>query len=259
MAGLDPIKLAKIIHPKITRIRNGIEELRYYRFRGGKWYGGIATGDVVGCNLRCKFCWSWRYSFFTDKGRFCSPMYAYDKLLWIAKSRGYRFVRLSGGEPTIAWSHLVKLLELMEETGLVFILETNGLLIGYDEKYAKALAGFGNLVVRVSFKGTTPEEFERLTGADGSFYEYQFRSLVNLMNSGFEPGREFYPAAMLSFSNERNIEEFMKKLENIHPFLKESLDVEYVILYPHVEELMKRNSLKPFKSYKPRDIPDSLV
>jgi uncharacterized Fe-S cluster-containing radical SAM superfamily protein len=23
---------------------------------GGRWYGGIATADCVGCNLRCVFC-----------------------------------------------------------------------------------------------------------------------------------------------------------------------------------------------------------
>ncbi|MEM0355445.1 MAG: radical SAM protein [Desulfurococcaceae archaeon] len=259
MAGLNPIKISQMIYSKITRIRGGVEELRYYRFRGGKWYGGIATGDVVGCNLRCKFCWSWRYSFYTDKGLFYSPMYVYNKLCEIARSRGYRYVRLSGGEPTIAWNHLIKLLELMEDSGFIFILETNGILLGYNENYAKELAGFNNVVIRVSFKGTTPEEFEYLTGADSSFYEYQFKSLINLMNSGLKPGRDFYPAVMLSFSPEKNIELFIEKLEEIDPVFRNSLDVEYVILYPHVIELLKKNSLKPLKAFKPENIPDFLV
>ncbi|MEM4889814.1 MAG: molybdenum cofactor biosynthesis protein MoaA, partial [Thermosphaera sp.] len=68
MPGLDPFKLTTIAEKQVTRLRNGVLERRYYRFRGGRWYGGIATGDVVGCNLRCKFCWSWRYSFYGNKG-----------------------------------------------------------------------------------------------------------------------------------------------------------------------------------------------
>jgi len=31
---------------------------KYYKFRGGRWYGGIAAADCIGCNLKCTFCWS---------------------------------------------------------------------------------------------------------------------------------------------------------------------------------------------------------
>lgn len=48
MPGFDPFKLSSIVYRGVARIRDGLEERRYYRFRGGRWYGGIATGDVVG-------------------------------------------------------------------------------------------------------------------------------------------------------------------------------------------------------------------
>jgi uncharacterized Fe-S cluster-containing radical SAM superfamily protein len=32
---------------------------KYYRFRPARFYGGIATADCLGCNLRCAFCWAW--------------------------------------------------------------------------------------------------------------------------------------------------------------------------------------------------------
>ena len=259
MAGLDPFKLSRIVYEKVTRIRGGVEELRYYRFRGGRWYGGIATGDVVGCNLRCKFCWSWRYSYYTDKGFYQRPEEVFEKLVRIADKRGYRYVRLSGGEPTIAKNHLLELLRLFDNTRYIFILETNGLLLGYDEKYVEKLANYHNLVVRVSFKGTTPEEFEYLTGADKKYYEYQFRALENLLDKGFEPGREFYVAAMLSFSPEENIRLFLKRIAEIHPVLAEEIDEEYVILYPHVIDLLKKNKLKPYIAYKPNGIPEFMI
>ncbi|RLG64522.1 molybdenum cofactor biosynthesis protein MoaA, partial [archaeon] len=46
---------------KLKRIQRivckGIKR-KYYRFRSGKWYGGIATADCCGCILKCIFCWS---------------------------------------------------------------------------------------------------------------------------------------------------------------------------------------------------------
>ncbi len=259
MPGLDPIKLSEIVYHGVARIRDGVEERRYYRFRGGRWYGGIATGDVVGCNLRCKFCWSWRYSFYTDKGYYQSPMRVYEKLVGIAYKRRYRFVRLSGGEPTITMKHLCSLLDLLDGEKLIFILETNGLLLGYYRDYAECLAGYNKVVVRVSFKGTTPEEFEKLTGARREFYEYQFKALENLLDAGLKPGVQVYPAVMLSFSPEENIQLFIDRLRSIHPALAQEIDPEYVILYPHVVWLLKKNGLKPLKAYRPNGIPEFMI
>ena len=50
----DPIELTK----KIEKIVSKNNEKKYYRFRPTGFYGGIATADTVGCNIRCKFCWS---------------------------------------------------------------------------------------------------------------------------------------------------------------------------------------------------------
>jgi len=50
----DPIELSK----KIESIVANCDFKKYYRFRPTGFYGGIATADTVGCNLRCKFCWS---------------------------------------------------------------------------------------------------------------------------------------------------------------------------------------------------------
>jgi uncharacterized Fe-S cluster-containing radical SAM superfamily protein len=259
MPGLDPFKLAELVEKQVTRWREGVLERRYYRFRGGRWYGGIATGDVVGCNLRCKFCWSWRYSYYGDKGWFESPSSAFQKLVSIATRCKYKYLRLSGGEPTIGFQHLVDILKLVEDTKFYFILETNGLLIGRSSNYAKELSRFHRVIVRVSFKGCTPEEFELLSGADRSFYEYQFKALENLYNQGFKPCEEFYPAVMLSFSTEDSYRLFKRRLLEIHPSLPECIDEEYVILYPHVKELLRRNKLQPRIAYDPSGIPEFMI
>lgn len=259
MKGINPIELTEVVRRWATKEAGGVEERRYYRFRGGRWYGGIATGDVVGCNLRCKFCWSWRYSHSLDKGFFCSPQQVFERLIDIASAKGYRYLRLSGGEPTLSWSHLLKLLKLVSETDYVFIVETNGILIGYDRRLAQDLANFGNVVVRVSFKGTSPEEFHMLTGAEKQFYELQFKALENLLEGGMKPGEDFYPAVMLSFSSEESYREFRRRLSSIHPALVESIDEEYVIMYPHVIEILSRFGLRPRTYVKPDGVPDFMV
>ena len=260
MPGLDPIKLSEIIEKQVTRETSRGVERRYYRFRGGKWYGGIATGDVVGCNLRCKFCWSWRYSFYSDRGFFESPDMVFNKLVSIASRSKYKYMRLSGGEPTIGFKHLLQLLNRVEETKYTFILETNGLLIGWSREYAAKLANYNNLVVRVSFKGTTPSEFEHLTGARSEFYEYQFKALENLHDEGLKPCRDYYPAIMLSFSTlEGGYNLFKKRVAMLHPLLVECIDEEYVILYPHVKKLLEMNKLTPRIAYDPSNIPGFMI
>jgi Predicted Fe-S oxidoreductase len=259
MPGLDPFKITSIIEKQVTRMRNGEPERRYYRFRGGRWYGGIATGDVVGCNLRCKFCWSWNYSYYGEKGWFETAVSAFNKLASIANKNKYKYLRLSGGEPTIGVEHLYKLLDLVEDTKYIFILETNGLLIGKNQDYAKKLVGYSKLTVRVSFKGCTASEFEYLTGADSVFYEYQFKALENLYAQGARPCNDFYPAVMLSFTNDESYRIFKKKLAEIHPSLLNCIDEEYVILYPHVKNLLRKNKLIPRVAFDPSGVPDFMI
>ncbi|MBO3769282.1 MAG: radical SAM protein [Candidatus Brockarchaeota archaeon] len=257
----NPLELTERVREFAIRIRpDGLEERRYYRFRGGLWYGGIATGDVVGCNLRCGFCWSWREaSHRMSKGFLCKPDEVFRRLVSIAEKHKYKLVRLSGGEPTISKNHILRLLELFQNTDFTFILETNGILIGSDNDYAKELSQYSNLIVRVSIKGSSREEFHILTLADPVFFEYQLKALKNLVDAGLEPGRRVYPAVMLSFSTSETYENLKARLADIHPKLSREIDEEYVILYPHVVELLKSRGLNPKIAYKPEGIPVSMI
>lgn len=44
-----------------------------------------------------------------------------------------------------------------------------------------------------------------------------------------------------------------------HPQLPEEIDEEYVILYPHVVELIRRRGLKPKIAYRPNGVPDFMI
>lgn len=234
----DPIQVANELKEKVTEGN----KRRYYRLaRGGNWYGGISTADCCGCNLRCVFCWSNFPRDNPDKcGKFYSPSEVFNALISCAKLRGYKQLRISGNEPTIAKEHLLELLTLVDKTDYTFILETNGTLI--DRDFAKALSKFHNLVVRVSIKGTTPEEFSRLTGAVKEGFELQIRALENLI----EADVECWPAIVLSFSPAENYQKLKKLIKGISP--KIEIEEEQIFLLPHIERRLKEAGIKPFYS-----------
>ena len=171
----DPLELSK----KIEKIVVESNLKKYYRFRPTGFYGGIATADTVGCNLRCKFCWSsnsvWNAR---NTGEFYPAEAVANTLQSIADKKGYHQLRISGGEPTIGKQHLINVLENIKTT-YAFILETNGILLGYDKKYVEDLSVFDNLHVRVCLKGLDSEEFSLFTGAEKGF-EYQLKALQYL-------------------------------------------------------------------------------
>lgn len=248
----DPIVLGE----KVSQIVVRGEERKYYRFRGGRWYGGIATADCVGCNLRCKFCWSWRIrDNYVKIGKFYNPEKVASIITSIAQRRGYRLVRISGGEPTLSRNHILKVIEEIESRNLYFILETNGIMIGYDKTYARDLSKYSRIHVRVSLKGTTREEFSYLTGAKPEFFDYQIKALEHLLNYNVSCN----PAVMLSFSSDENMRSLISRLREIDKVLIDEFEPEYVFLYPHVIELMKKYGLKPRKAYYPNEIPSELI
>ncbi len=247
----DPIILAKQTEALVIRGR----ARRYYRLaRGGRWYGGIATADCCGCPLRCSFCWSGKPRDHPDKvGKFYQPEEVFQALSSCARRNGYRQLRLSGNEPTLGKEHLLSLLHLVDESPFHFILETSGVLI--DEEYARELAGFRNLHVRVSLKGTNPGEFSLLTGAPEENFSRQLGALKNLT----EAGVSCHPAVMLSFSPKDNFPGLKDELRKISPNLLEEIEEEYLISYPHVKERLIERGLNPLIAYGPDGIPRELI
>ncbi len=194
----DPIELAKETEKIVTRRGDGLER-KYTAFYSVPVYRGIATGYAVGCCLRCIYCWSdWSRDFPELFGEFYSPNEAAKRLFkaaeegithsdyWRERYPKIYKLRLSGCEPTIGMNHLLELLEyVMDSDYPLFILETNGILLGYNRSFVKKLAEFKRkLYVRVSFKAATPEGFTKRTGAIGKYYKLPFKALKYLLDEG---------------------------------------------------------------------------
>jgi uncharacterized Fe-S cluster-containing radical SAM superfamily protein len=228
----NPIKLSE----KTEKIVSNGNLKKYYRFRPTLFYGGIATADTVGCNLRCKFCWSGN-SVWNAKniGKFYKPEQVANTLYEIAYKKGYRQLRISGGEPTIGKKHLIQLLEKMKSE-FYFILETNGILLGADKRYVSELYRFNNLHIRVCLKGCNPKEFSMLTGALEESFEYQIKALEHLRDIGMS----FNMALVTTLKAEKK--ELHDKLANMN--LKHiMIEEEEIKLYPTVRKRLRDEGL----------------
>lgn len=185
----DPLELAELTESKVIR-----EDARKYTaFYCTSVYGGISTGYTVGCCLRCIYCWASPSRDYPERyGRLTTAAHASGRLMGNARKRTIRRVRISGGEPTIGKTHLLSLLRCVQKSGLLFMLETNGILLGADEAYVAALARFSNVHIRVCIKAGTAEGFQSRTGALGEFYKLPFIALSYLKKKGLD----FHAAAM---------------------------------------------------------------
>lgn len=164
---INPIKLTKITQSKVCRNNSR----KFYRFRKTKFYGGCATADCLGCNLRCVYCWAQKKIWHPEKfGEYYSPRDVSKKLVKMDVS----LIRISGGEPTICKKNLFDLINLIPKN-TVYILETNGILL--NEDFIEDLSKFKNIYVRVSLKGIDEKTFENITGAERKFFNNQLNAL----------------------------------------------------------------------------------
>lgn len=207
----DPIELAK----RTEEIACRGSSRKYTAFYKVGVYGGISTGYTVGCCLRCIYCWvEWSRDFPEEHGGFYTPQQAFQNLVFHAKEKKVSKLRISGGEPPLCKGHLLQVLERVRFTNYLFILETNGILLGHDQNYAKELEQFGrNLHVRVSLKAGGAEGFQKRTGAVGKFYELPYMAIKNLK----ETKLEYHVACMsdprVMSSQERGV--MLEKLKEI--------------------------------------------
>jgi uncharacterized Fe-S cluster-containing radical SAM superfamily protein len=232
----DPLELAK----QTEQIVCDGNRRKYTKFSCPRMYGGIATGYACGCCLRCIFCWvHWSRDFPDKHGSFKSPDEVFNALSQMALKSRVDQLRISGAEPALGKSHLLSLLELVERSPFrLFILETNGLLIGADSEYAQEIARFKKVHTRVALKAGTPEAFTRKTGAKPGFFELPFHGIENLLIAG----ASCHVAAMSAdtrFMTEEERKSLFEQLDAIHPALVKNLEEEIVTAYPATRERLR--------------------
>ncbi|MHC4943202.1 MAG: radical SAM protein [Planctomycetota bacterium] len=233
----DPLDLAK----RTEEIVCEGDRRKYTKFSCQRFYGGITTGYTCGCNLRCIFCWvSWSRDFPERHGTLYSPKEVFQNLSKAARKKNVRQVRISGGESLIGRDHLLGLLERIEHSSFrVFILETNGILLGAEPDYVRELARFKKVHARIAIKAGTSEAYTRRTGATPESFGLPFKAIEHLL----EADMSFHVAAMTGDPrivtwDERNL--LFQRLREIHPATLHHLEEEVVSPYHNAKERLQR-------------------
>ncbi|MEM2083065.1 MAG: radical SAM protein [Nitrososphaerota archaeon] len=242
----DPLELARITEEIVTRKGPEGIERKYTNFYSVPVYRGIATGYAVGCCLRCIYCWSdWSRDFPDKLGKFYSPKEVALRLFKAAEegivySSYWRKIipkvnklRLSGCEPTIGKEHLLAVLGFIKELKYpLFILETNGIILGSDRDYVKKLAEFKDkLYVRVSFKAATPEGFTMRTGALGKYYDLPFKALKYLLDEGIDARAAAMTDPQVMLKEERKL--LIQMLDETDPKANYNRTLEEEVIDPY--------------------------
>ncbi len=133
------------------------------------------------------------------------------------------------------------LIEVIKGVGSRFILETNGLVLGYSPKLACSLNNL-NVAVRVALKGWDERSFEIITGADGEYFRYQIDALKELINESIN----VWPAVMYDVFGEKGVLKIREKLSGIGI---ERIEFEHLERYPFVITNLRKKGIKtlPFE------------
>ncbi len=131
------------------------------------------------CNLRCIHCW-------VDAGNHNFVGIKFEEvqeLLEQAMNRGLKHIRFTGGEPTIMWETLVKIIEYTKDRNIAYDMETNLTLVAKEkleflQKY--------NVSLSVSVNGVTAEEHDAFSGCPGAF-DKTIAALKLMKNMGYMP------------------------------------------------------------------------
>ena len=228
--GYDPIALAAATEKVVVR---GNQRKYVQLGRRLRFYGGSISATEVGCNLRCKFCFSDKPVWKPGRvGKFYTPQAVFDGLDRAAQKYNTKIISASASEGTIGQQHLMELLALVDQSEYTYVLETNGMILGTDSQYVRALKRFKNLHVRVSMKGCNSEEFHKLTGAKKSAYDLPFKALEMLIQEGISCNA----CLSVSFSDDEAIKVTKRRLYELWPGLLKSLELEKIKLFPKVRQ-----------------------
>lgn len=235
----NPIKRAQEIEAQVMQ---GLKR-KYHRFRAAPYYGGIATADAVGCCFLCAYCWSYFRILEPQRhGKFYSPEAVVDNLLKIVEKKRFKLVRITGCEPILGERSLAHLEEVIRRTmgmnrDLTFILETNGLLLGYYPQFIGRI-NIPHLNVRVAIKGWDPLSFQHITGADKDYFDYPLIGLKKMRDMGLEA----WPAIMFDVFGRENLDKLKIKMRSLG--LTTPLEKEELERYPYVMENIKERGVK---------------
>jgi uncharacterized Fe-S cluster-containing radical SAM superfamily protein len=234
----DPIKRAREVEKIVMKGNSRL----YYRFRPALYYGGIATADAIGCSFLCAYCWNYNRNLHPERfGKFYYHEDVSSNLLSIAEKKSFNLFRITGSEPIlgeVSFKHLIEIIKVVfkKKAWSKFVIETNGLVLGYRSNLIKYLK-FTNLQVRIAIKGVDEKSFESITGAKKDFFIYPIRAVKELQKEHIKA----WPAVMRDLFKDSEIESLKDILRK--EGIKGDIELEKLESYPFVLDNMKKRRI----------------
>jgi uncharacterized Fe-S cluster-containing radical SAM superfamily protein len=94
-----------------------------------------------------------------------------------------------------------------------------------------------------------------LTGAGPEGFNLQLDALRRLVDAHVI----CHPSVMASFSTTQNLETLKLRLQEISSSLARDMEVEELILYPHVERRLRNTALTYYRAHSPNRVPPEQV
>jgi MoaA/NifB/PqqE/SkfB family radical SAM enzyme len=150
------------------------------------------------CNLNCKQCY--------NMSNCQKPDISFKTWMNVAKQlvdmNIFECV-ISGGEPLLLGNKLYKLMDVLHDSGIRFVLVTNGMLV--DEHVIDKLNKYDYYWVQVSLDGSRPEIHDRIRGVSGSW-----KKAVNAAKMVSESGMPLVISHVIQRDNVDYIDEMIE-------------------------------------------------
>lgn len=197
----DPIKRCREIEAIVMKGNARLYDSDKFRYQ--RFYGGIATAGSRGCPLRCLFCWNFdRNDNPVGAGTFFSPYEVVDRLEGIAKRNNTDLARISGSENFLGMRSAKHLYEVIANSELSYVVETNAIMLGYQPRILDLFKDLRNFRIRLSYKASNGLQWEKLTGSNVWGFAYQQAAIREIQKRHIPLKVAFMP----QFVNPREID-----------------------------------------------------
>jgi MoaA/NifB/PqqE/SkfB family radical SAM enzyme len=150
------------------------------------------------CNLKCKQCY--------NKSGCPKPDISIEKWLDVAKQLvdiGVFECVISGGEPLLLKDDLYKIMDVLHDGGIRFVLVTNGMLM--NEQVIDKMSKYDYYWVQVSIDGSRPEIHDEIRGVKGSW-----KRAVNAAKLVSQAGLPLVVSHVIQKDNEDYVDEMIE-------------------------------------------------
>lgn len=156
------------------------------------------------CNMRCEWCYAAGTEFDTKRNMNIDLAY---QLIDVMADLNVKSMVLIGGEPTL-YKHLIEIINYANERSILPVMVTNGVRFS-DKDFCKRVLDAGLKKVTISLKGTSEEQYVKLTSSKG--FTKMIKGVENLRSLGIEPSFEI--TIVKEYLD--NLEELFTELANI--------------------------------------------